>query len=197
MQNKMPSSQSSVLNLEIWIKPTESERLKFSPFHLENVEEVFQKFVRANERYFVNAHMPKTLEDERAFLESEVKRQEEHAILSRFVYEKETGEFMGTVGLAFHEHGPEIGLWLAPEYQGRGYGSEAYAAMLDWLSANFPEVTEVTHRTLAENSASIALAEKFQGRIVARMEREWETLPNGTRAVREDLEIKVPVPKNA
>jgi hypothetical protein len=48
--------------------------------------------------------------------------------------------------------------------------------MFAWLESHFPETSGVLHCSLAENAASIALANKFQGRVRAQLKKEWELL---------------------
>jgi [ribosomal protein S5]-alanine N-acetyltransferase len=53
----------------------------------------------------------------------------------------------------------EIGYSLLPEFQRKGYASEAVAALLDWAFAH-PEVDRVLAETLPELAPSIRLLEK-------------------------------------
>ncbi len=57
--------------------------------------------------------------------------------------ERESGRFVGNGGLAQFERGipelagfPEAGWAFAPEAWGKGYATEAMAAILDWVDAN-------------------------------------------------------------
>jgi len=114
-------SHISFQSNEPWKTPIVTERLRLVPFHTENVADVYGKFVRANVDRFVNYHIPTDLEDERNFLESQIQNEFHKKMLCRFVYDIATDEFLGTIGLNFQEEGknPEIGLWIAPEFQGK------------------------------------------------------------------------------
>lgn len=82
------------------------------------------------------------------------------------VCERDTGRFVGEVGLAdFHrdidwgEDAPECGWVISPRAQGRGYATEAAAAALAWRDRMLPG-----RRTVcmigAENGASLRIAHK-------------------------------------
>lgn len=143
-----------------------SERLEFRPFHLDCVKEVLEKFTRANAEEFICPFTPKNEEEERTFLLGVIATNESGKTDNRFVYRKSDNAFLGTIGLMDLDRDiPEIGLWIAPEYQGNGYGSETYARMLDHARDEY-RVIHLAHHTLRKNSASVALAEKFGGTIV-------------------------------
>lgn len=84
------------------------------------------------------------------------------------------GETTGVVGLhhisGTHGHG-EIGYWLAPEYHGNGYGSDAAATMTTYA---FEErrLRTVKARVFEFNDASAALLESIGYEHVGRMP-EW------------------------
>ncbi len=135
-----------------WKTIITTERLRLVPFHTENVAEVYGKFVRANVDRFVNYNIPADIQAEKIFLEGQIQKEFYKKALSRFIYTTSVNEFLGTIGLHFHDtDGPEIGLWLAPEFQGRGYGSEAYAAILKWMHETYPQYQSVMHRCLEKN----------------------------------------------
>lgn len=83
------------------------------------------------------------------------------------VEEKASGRFIGDVGYADFKRDiapsidgmPELGWVLAPEAHGKGYASEAIAAICAWGDAHFGE-----HRCCCliapENPASVRVAEK-------------------------------------
>jgi RimJ/RimL family protein N-acetyltransferase len=97
------------------------------------------------------------------------------------IEEKETGRFIGEAG--FHElrreleptieGAPEMGWTLVPAVHGRGYASEALAAMIEWGERRFAGqdfVGLIDHGNLA----SIRLAQKFGFR------KEIDTAYHGT-----------------
>jgi len=91
------------------------------------------------------------------------------------ITEKATGRVIGEAG--FHEmrraltpslEGTlETGWGLLPEFQGKGYATEALNAMWAWIGANRPDMT-ITCIIDPRNAASIGLAERHGFREFAR-----------------------------
>jgi RimJ/RimL family protein N-acetyltransferase len=76
---------------------------------------------------------------------------------------RETGLLIGDLGVHFMDYDSrqvEIGFTLAPDYQGRGYGTEAVSALIDYLLGPLHK-----HRVFASvdprNKASIALMNRI------------------------------------
>jgi RimJ/RimL family protein N-acetyltransferase len=65
----------------------------------------------------------------------------------------------GTHGAVDGDGGVEIGYGLAAPYRGQGYGTEAVAAITEWL-LGLPEVRYVRARTLIGNAASRRVLQK-------------------------------------
>jgi RimJ/RimL family protein N-acetyltransferase len=73
------------------------------------------------------------------------------------------GEITGTVGLHDLDQRAgncEIGLWLAPEFHGEGYGTEASRLLTDYAFREL-RMHRVTARVLATNPASARIWEKL------------------------------------
>ena len=87
------------------------------------------------------------------------------------VRERDTGRFVGEVGLAdFHRDvdwgsDPECGWVLAPWAQGRGYATEAITAALDWRDRHLPGARTVCMIS-QDNTASLRVAGKCGFRFV-------------------------------
>ena len=83
------------------------------------------------------------------------------------IEEKATGDFIGDVGFADFKRDmtpslkgiPEIGWALDAAYHGKGYGSEAVAAVVAWGDKTFTDPRTVCIIDL-DNPASLRLAEK-------------------------------------
>jgi len=83
------------------------------------------------------------------------------------VEEKQTGQFVGEVGFANFKRDiaesmrdvPELGWALAPPFHGKGYGTEAVRAALEWGDANLNAPRTVCLISV-ENTPSIRVAEK-------------------------------------
>ncbi len=88
------------------------------------------------------------------------------------IEEKANGRLIGDIGYADFKRGidgaldgmPELGWALATAAQGKGYASEALAAVLAWGQAHFGEC-RVACIIAAENAASIRLATKAGFRL--------------------------------
>lgn len=122
------------------------------------------------------------------------------------ICERETGRLVGDCGLHFpvdREHEAEFGVSLAPEFQGRGYATEAVGAVLGYLFDTLRK-----HRVFASvdprNYASVRLLERIGMRreahfretlwvrgewvddaVYAMLRREWEgrrSRPHRTRS---------------
>ena len=73
------------------------------------------------------------------------------------------GEAVGTIGLKDIDHHTgncEIGLWLASEFHGRGYGTEASRLLTDYAFREL-RMHRVLARVLATNGASAGIWEKL------------------------------------
>jgi RimJ/RimL family protein N-acetyltransferase len=89
------------------------------------------------------------------------------------VEDRETGQLVGDVGLSPADDEPgviKIGYTMSPQFQGRGYATEAVAALVayafDTLGADV-----VRAYASAENLASIRVAEKVGMQLIERVER--------------------------
>ena len=63
----------------------------------------------------------------------------QNGLLSFGIFEKQTGTFMGTIGVGDHDdlHEPEIFYQLLPEYRGHGFATEAARAVTKWALGYF------------------------------------------------------------
>ncbi|MBP1850557.1 GNAT family N-acetyltransferase [Rhizobium halophytocola] len=92
------------------------------------------------------------------------------------VEDRMTGAFLGEVGFADFKRGldiavdglPEAGWVMTPAWQGRGFASEAVAAMMQWGDRYLP--SRHTYCLIApEHGASIRVAEKAGFRLTGRI----------------------------
>ena len=89
--------------------------------------------------------------------------------------ERESGRLVGDVGLSPADDEPgviKLGYTTSPEFQGRGYATEAVRALVDYafdtLGADL-----VRAYASAANTSSIRVAEKVGLRLVERIERRY------------------------
>ena len=80
--------------------------------------------------------------------------------------DKETGAYVGEVGIYQPEGypGPELGWFVIPEAEGKGYASEAARAVLGWVQAQF-DWAHLTNIIDPRNDRSIALGLRIGGVI--------------------------------
>jgi RimJ/RimL family protein N-acetyltransferase len=89
------------------------------------------------------------------------------------VEDGETGQLVGDVGLSPAEDEPgviKIGYTMSPTFQGRGYATEAVAALVDYAFGTLGAEVVRAYAS-AENLPSIRVAEKVGMQLVERFER--------------------------
>jgi RimJ/RimL family protein N-acetyltransferase len=143
--------------------PIQTKRLILRPIQPDDAGAMFVYRCRDDVcRYLL--HPPQTLEQvatRAANCRSELT--DEGQVLTLAVIEQETGAFVGDVVLMWHsrEHrAGEIGYVLNPEHAGKGYATEAGAALLR-LGFDELELHRITGRLDARNTASARVLEKL------------------------------------
>jgi RimJ/RimL family protein N-acetyltransferase len=98
-----------------------------------------------------------------------------HGVGMFVVEEKQTGRFVGRVGLWLPPGWPgfEIGWGIATQFRRKGYAVEAARASIDWSFATF-EIDQIIHCIDRENTASQAVAR----RLGAERQREIDLFGN-------------------
>lgn len=144
----------------------ETLRCRIEPFHLEWIDfiDLTNAFVQANENFYVSEHHP-NVDQERDFIASTIENRKNSKAFECFIKDKKSSELIGSVGISdLDTPEPNLGLWIRKEYHGRWYGTEAYAAMLEWIreETNF---SFFKHTVDQRNTASIRLATHFQWKL--------------------------------
>jgi RimJ/RimL family protein N-acetyltransferase len=100
------------------------------------------------------------------------------------VEEREGGTIVGDVGFAVADGEPnviKVGYTISPEFQGRGYATEAIRALVDYAFGTLGAEIVRAHASAA-NASSIRVAEKVGMRLVERVEyREGDEVWHGVR----------------
>ncbi|MDD2917070.1 MAG: GNAT family N-acetyltransferase [Candidatus Gracilibacteria bacterium] len=144
----------------------ETPRCTIEPFRIEGIDftDLTGAFCGANEHLYISPYLP-TVEQEYEYMHSVIENRKSGKAFECFIFDKVTGTLMGSVGISdLDTEEPNLGLWIRKEYHRKGYGTEVYAAMLDWArkETNF---SFFKHAVDPENTASIKLAEKFHGKL--------------------------------
>jgi RimJ/RimL family protein N-acetyltransferase len=157
--------------------PLETERLVLRAFEESDLDALYKAHSDVEvARWLYNE--PRTLEQARDLLGRKIAGEllAEGDWLSSAVIERGTGNFVGDVALHWvseeHKTG-EIGFIFDPDYQGRGYATDAARALVDFAFDGMG-FHRVIGRTEARNVASARVLEKLGMRLEAHLvENEW------------------------
>lgn len=87
----------------------------------------------------------------------------EDRALPLFVFDKQSGAFMGAITLDNIRRGPammaNLGYWIGPDFARQGYMSEAVNGLVDYAFTTL-DISRIEAACLRENSASRGLLEK-------------------------------------
>ncbi|HEV7639603.1 MAG TPA: GNAT family N-acetyltransferase [Gaiellaceae bacterium] len=157
--------------------PLETERLVLRAFEESDLDALYKAHSDVEvARWLYNE--PRTLEETRDLLGRKIAGEllAEDDWVSAAVIERETGNFVGDVALHWvsveHKTG-EIGFIFDPDYQGRGYATDAARALIDFAFDGMG-FHRVIGRAEARNVASARVLEKLGMRLEAHfVENEW------------------------
>ena len=144
----------------------ETSRCILEPFRMEWIDfiDLQKAFTEANENFYVSDLHP-TLEQERNFIAETIENRRNWKNFECYIFDKASGGLMGCMGInSLDTPEPNLGIWIRKEFHGKWYGTEVYEAFIDWAkqSTNF---AFFKHSTDPNNTASIRLAEHFQGKL--------------------------------
>ena len=135
-------------------------RLRLVPLAPEHFAAYYQGMDAAVTRYQYPDPFP-SLEAAQELLSSFCRLHREGRGLFLAVLDAVSGGFLGAVEISDADtETPEIGLWLCVSAHGKGYGSEALAAVLDFCRRQLP-CPYLLYEVDRRNAASIHLAQKF------------------------------------
>jgi len=147
-----------------------TERVGIGPLSLDHAETMYA--YRSNPRVSrYQSWEPRSVEEVRRFISSQVGASPDAPGRWRQlgIFELESGRLAGDVGVHVLEYDPrqvEVGITVAPAFQGRGLATEALRALLRHLFVDLGK-----HRVCGSvdprNSASIALLERVGMRLEA------------------------------
>lgn len=142
----------------------QTERCEIIPFSLSeervHIEELWREFLKINQTRKVSDLLP-TKKQEIDYIWWAILSMKNGQIFENFILEKETGKFIGCIGLNTPEkERMNIGLWIREDMQGKWFGTEAYKALLLWAKEN-TRYNFLKHSLLPGNKESEKLAHKF------------------------------------
>jgi len=156
----------------------ETERLTLRALNLEDAKAIFGLRTNKEVNEYIDRKVPRNLSEARAFIDKISTLAENNKGIFWVIASKSTNELMGTIGLRNFEDEDdyaEIGYEINPDYQERGYMSEAFEPVLEYGFQNL-ELKTIEAFTHKNNTASIALLEKLN--FVFDPEREDEGFEN-------------------
>ena len=141
----------------------ESERLRLLSLTDRYTESIFRHFTPAVTRYML-PKAPTLRSETEAFVASAMRGFERGTDLHLVICQKAGDQFLGVCGLHDRDK-PELGIWLKESAQGRGYGREAIAAMVDWARQHL--VFEyLIYPVDRRNTPSLKIPESLGGRVI-------------------------------
>jgi len=118
------------------IPPNEmvAERILLRTLNKGDADAIFNKYAGHKERVTYMAWpVHNSVSDTEAFLDSLTQSSERGLGFGYAVINKDSGEFMGTIGFKNESGRVFFGYILAPEYHGNGFATEAALVLVNWL----------------------------------------------------------------
>ena len=160
-----PEDISAIVTLLTMKKITklETERLFIFPISLEDADFVLAVHNTPKFIEFIGDRNLRTLEDAENYIKNRfLPHYKKHGFGNCLIVDKSTGEKIGAVGV-FVRDGldvPDIGFSFLPEFEGKGFGYEASAKLLETVFTDFG-LEKISAITTNENIASQNLIEKL------------------------------------
>lgn len=141
-----------------------SPRLLFEPHGPADFADFHRLATHPEVTRYITGGVPFREEQSRAFVERQQAHFARHGYCRWKLTHRETGQYMGLCGAEIKhldgETAPEIGWWIAREFWGAGYASEAARYAFDhlWQVIQLPRLTSCAY---PENVPSIRVMEKL------------------------------------
>ncbi len=144
------------------MKPINTQRLILRPYVTDDINALHK--ILSDEKTMSFWPAPFTIEQTRRWIERSIKSYRENQF-GRFAVElKESGKLIGDCGILLSEvdgkQENDLGYIIHSDYWGRGYGTEAAQACLDF-GFNKLGLTRIAANMASDNTASIRVAEKI------------------------------------
>ncbi len=148
-------------------------------------------------QWLARAPFPYSEDDARAFLRWSQPHGEPATPRAYVVADCVSDRLLGVASLERQEDGAELGYWLVPAAQGRGYMREAVPALLEGGSKRFPDLRTAFATTDPDNRPSQAVLLGCGFLKVAEEARERPTRRGGSVVLRFELDLHARRPGRA
>lgn len=153
----------------------QTDRLILIPVDAEYSNQMLEELTEEITRY-LSFYPPKSLEEEKDFVEKSRKDMKEGRAIVLSVLDKNTGEYLGNVSLTEIEtKTPEMGIWIKKSAHGKKIGKEAAIGLKDWALKNL-KLKYILYTMDVKNIPSKKIAESLGGKFI---KTEKRAFPSG------------------
>lgn len=170
------------------LKPFESERLLYRELLPSDAEAMFVMDSNPEVHRYLGGNPTQTIEETRRIIEMVRKQYIDNGIGRFAAILKETGEWIGWVGLKLernvngHDTFYDIGYRLRPEFWGKGYATESARAFVDY-GFNILKADKICAYADESNKASRRALEKAGLKYINTFDSDYLKKENDERAV--------------
>ncbi|TAE29041.1 MAG: N-acetyltransferase [Cytophagales bacterium] len=158
----------------------ETDRLVLKPISPDYTDAIFSEFTPDVATYMYPRPAEQRMETE-AFVQSAMADNEDETSLTMVITLRETGEFLGCVGLhKLADPRPEFGIWVKQSAHMHGYGREAIRVLKRWAD-QYLNYEYLMYPVDSRNIASRKIPESLGAAIVGQFE--------GTGGMGQDLTL--------
>jgi [ribosomal protein S5]-alanine N-acetyltransferase len=155
----------------------QTERLTLRPSQISDAEKLFARYGHDAQVCRSMSWTPhRTVDDTVAYLERSIADEQAGKISARLIFERESGQLLGSVGGQWQGHRIQFGYCLARDAWGRGFATEAASAFVA-AAMQEPAIYRVQAFCDLENRASARVLEKV-GLTLEGTLRRYLVLPN-------------------
>lgn len=147
----------------------ETERLVLKPISSDYTDQIFTEFTSEVATYMYPRPAEKRIETE-AFVAVAQEENEDGTSLTMVITARETGEFLGCVGLhKLTDSRPEFGIWVKQSAHMHGYGREAVRVLKHWADRHL-DYEYLIYPVDSRNMASRKIPESLGASIISQFD---------------------------
>jgi len=143
----------------------ETSRLSLRPITPDDAKSIFPAFTPEITKFMI-PKSPREIADTETWVSAAIAADSAGTDFHWIIRRLESGDFLGVCGL--HCRGdsdsPELGIWLAKQAQGSGFGHEAIAAVVAWVPANIT-CSNLSYPVDRRNIPSRKIPERLGGEV--------------------------------